>query len=494
MSEFEQTMSLGDARSGRATVGRRVIAVDLDGTLIRSDLLIESVFLMLRYQPLLFLKAVFWLLKGKAYFKRRVADVATPVIATLPYNKPLMAWLESQKALGDVHLVLATASDARLARQVADHLGIFDEVLGTEAKNLASAHKRDALVSRYGEQRFEYVGNSTADLDVWRSASAAHVVNPEFNVLARARRLGRLGEVFDDRVGYLRVLRKALRLHQWAKNLLVFVPLLATHKLSHWQLLGDGVLAFLCFGACASSVYLLNDLLDLKDDRRHRTKCNRPLAAGTFPVFHAMLWMPALLVFAFGAALLWLPARFALVLGVYYFLTLAYSLWIKRVVMLDVVTLAMLYTVRVVAGAAAIVAPLTFWILAFCIFMFLSLAFVKRYTELYEAREQGRGDAAPGRGYEVQDFELLASLGGSSGYLSVLVLALYINDVASQHLYGHPKVLWVACPLLLFWLSRVWLIAHRGRMNDDPIVFALRDRVSRWIGIAFAATFVAAAF
>lgn len=476
-----------------APVVQRVIAVDLDGTLIRSDVLVESVFLLLRYQPLTFLRGLLWLLKGKAYFKRKVADLVTPTVETLPFNRSLITWLTEQKKSGNTWLVLATASDARVAQQIAEHLGIFDEVFGTETRNLASGHKRDALAARYGEFGFEYVGNSTADLDVWRAARVSHVVNPEFRVLGRVRRLGRMGEVFEDRTGYLRVLRKALRLHQWAKNLLLFVPILATHKLTQVELLSHCVLAFLCFGACASSVYLLNDLLDLKDDRRHRTKCNRPLAAGTFPVFHAMLWMPALLVFAFGASIVWLPGKFALVLAGYYVLTLAYSLWIKRVVMLDVVTLAMLYTVRVIAGAAAIASPLTFWILAFCMFMFLSLAFVKRYTELYDAREQGKADAVPGRGYQVEDFELLASLGGAAGYLSVLVLALYINDIAYLALYAHPKWLWAACPLLLFWLSRVWLIAHRGQMNDDPIVFALRDRVSRWVGLAFAGIFILAA-
>ncbi len=471
----------------------RTIAVDLDGTLVRSDLLVESVFLLLRYQPLLFFRALAWLFRGKAYFKRRVADIATPALETLPYNMPLVEWLRVQKA-GGARLVLATASEVRLAQGIAQHLGIFDDVLGTEGANLASSNKRLALVERYGEQGFEYVGNSRADLKVWPAASRVHVVNPEFNVLNGARRIGRMGELFDDRTRYLRVLRKALRLHQWAKNLLVFIPLCAAHKLTQVPLLLDSALAFLCFGACASSVYLLNDLLDLQDDRQHRTKRHRPLAAGTFPIFQAMVWMPALLVLAFGAALIWLPARFSLVLLAYYVLTLAYSLWLKRVVMLDVVTLALLYTVRVVAGAAAIATALTFWILAFCMFIFLSLAFVKRYTELYEAKERGRSGAAPGRGYVVQDFELLASLGGSAGYLSVLVLALYINDGASQALYSHPKWMWVACPLLLFWLSRVWLLAHRGQMNDDPIVFALRDRVSRWVGVLFALVFVLAAF
>lgn len=472
----------------------RTIVVDLDGTLIRSDLLVESIFLFLRHHPLRFLELLGWLFRGKAYFKRKVADVVTPDARTLPYNETLLAWLTARRAEGAA-LVLATASDLRLAHLVAAHLAIFDEVLGTEDRNLAAGHKRDALICRFGEQGgFEYVGNSNADLKVWGAATLTHVANPEFGVLARARQIGRMGELFDDRSGYAGVLRRALRLHQWAKNLLVFVPLLAVHKLADLQLLFDATLAFLCFGACASSVYLLNDLLDLQDDRQHRTKRFRPLASGALPIMHAMLWMPALLFVAFGVALLLLPPAFSLVLLGYYALTLAYSLWLKRMVMVDVVTLAMLYTVRVVAGAAAIAQPATFWILAFCTFIFLSLAFVKRYTELHEAKAKGNTDqVTPGRGYVADDFELLASLGGSAGYVAVLVLALYINDGTAQALYRHPERMWVTCPLLLFWLSRVWILAHRGQMNDDPIVFALRDRVSRWVGVAFALAFLLAA-
>ena len=477
--------------AARHTSGR-VIAVDLDGSLVQSDMLIESLFMFVRASPLQVFRLFAWLLRGKAYFKARIADVVVPDATTLPYNRPLLQWLETQRSAGAA-LVLATASDHRIAHAIAGHLRVFDEVLGTEGRNLASRNKRDALVARYGERGFEYVGNSSADLAVWEAASVIHVATPDRGVLAKAQRIGRTGQVFDERRGYLKVLRKALRMHQWAKNLLVFVPLLAAHRLTELPLLGNGVLAFLCFGACASSVYLLNDMFDLADDRRHRTKQNRPLASGALSVLHAMVWIPALLLIAFGAAFLWLPPMFSVVLLSYYILTLAYSMSLKRIVMLDVVTLAMLYTVRVVAGAAAISHATTFWILAFCMFIFLSLAFVKRYTELYDAKDRGINEKAPGRGYLPADFELLASLGGSAGYLSVLVLALYLNDSAAQVLYRHPRWLWLACPLLLFWLSRVWLIAHRGQMNDDPIVFALRDKVSRVVGIAFVLIFVLAA-
>jgi 4-hydroxybenzoate polyprenyltransferase/phosphoserine phosphatase len=470
------------------------IVVDLDGTLVMTDMLVENLFLFLRTYPWRIFSLFRWLLKGKAHFKCKLADAVVPRTERLPYNEALLVWLDRRRKSGAC-LVLATASDRRIAHGVANHLRIFDDVLGTEPHvNLSATRKREALVRLYGEGGFEYVGNSAADLKVWDAASRIHVVNPEPGVLAAARKLGEIGEVFDDRSGYFRTLLKALRVHQWAKNLLVFVPLIASHRLLDVALTGRGMLAFLAFSLCASSVYLLNDLLDLQDDRLHRTKRFRPLAAGTLPILHGLVLVPVLLLAAVLVAVLWLPPAFLGVLCAYYLLTLAYSLRLKRVVMLDVVTLAMLYTLRVFAGAAAMGLATTFWILAFCVFIFLSLAFVKRYTELREARERGRVDKSAGRGYYPSDFELLASLGGAAGYISVLVLALYINESSYGSLYRHPQWMWAACPLLMYWLSRVWLLAHRGEMHDDPIVFALRDRTSRWIGLLFLLAFALASF
>ena len=472
---------------------QRTIVVDLDGTLVNTDMLIENLFLFLRLYPLRIFHVIIWLFGGKAYFKRCLADTVVPDVALLPYNETLLVWLKQQRIEG-ASLILATASDLRIAKKVSEHLAIFDEVLGTERINLSSSNKRAAIVQQFGEHNYEYVGNSVADLAVWKTASAIHVANPERGVLAAAKKMGPIETVFEERPPYLRTLLKALRVHQWAKNLLLFVPLLASHRIMEIPLLLDGLLAFIAFGMCASSVYLLNDLLDLPDDRRHPTKCKRPIAAGTLPIFHVLIMMPVLLLGAFIMALWLLPLQFAGVLAAYYLLTLTYSLWLKRVVMLDVVTLAMLYTVRVVAGAAAMTLVATFWILAFCVFIFLSLAFVKRYTELCDARQKGDVEKSSGRGYYPADFELLASLGGASGYMSVLVLALYINDASSGALYHSQEWMWAACPLLLFWISRVWLLAHRGQMHDDPIVFALRDKVSRWTGAAFIIVFALASY
>jgi 4-hydroxybenzoate polyprenyltransferase len=470
------------------------VVVDLDGTLVLTDMLVENLFLFFRMYPLRLFSLFLWLLKGKAYFKTRLADAVLPEADRLPYNEALVSWLHRRHREG-AKLVLATASDHRIARRVADHLTFFDEVLGTEPHvNLSASRKRDALVSRYGERGFEYVGNAAPDLKVWEAASRIHVANAGAGVLKAARRLGEVGQVFDNRPSYLRALAKTLRLHQWAKNLLVFVPLVAAHKMFDASLLLAGAIAFLAFSLCASSVYLLNDMLDLQDDRVHRSKRFRPLAAGSMPIIHALAIMPLLLLVAALLAIALLPWQFLGVLAVYYVLTLAYSLRLKRVVMLDVVTLAMLYTARVIAGAAALSLAPTFWILAFCMFIFLSLAFVKRYTELRDARIQGGVQKAAGRGYYPSDFELLAALGGAAGYISVLVLALYINDASHWALYRHPEWMWAACPLLLLWLSRVWLLAHRGEMHDDPIVFALRDRVSRWVGVLFLLSFAMATF
>ena len=472
---------------------QRKIVVDLDGTLIQTDMLIENLFAFLRLYPLRVFLLFIWLLRGKAYFKKCLATAVVPDVGFLPYNKDLLSWLELQKQNGAI-LILATASNIEIAQRIASHLKIFDEILGTEDVNLASSYKSELLNSKYGISGYEYVGNSMADIAVWKTASNIHVVNPERGVLLAVKKLGEVDQLFESRPAYFPSLLKTMRIHQWVKNILLFVPLLASHRILDIHLIINGVIAFIAFGLCASSVYLLNDLFDLPEDRQHPTKSNRPLTAGMFPIIHALGYMAGLFIVAFLIAFLLLPLQFFFVLFGYYALTLTYSLYLKRIVMLDVVALAMLYTIRVIAGAAAMGLIVTFWILAFCVFIFLSLAFVKRYTELNDARIKGKLTQVSGRGYMPDDFELLASLGGSSGYISALVLALYINDTSALNLYQSPKWMWVACPLLLFWLSRVWLLAHRGQMHDDPIVFALRDGVSRWIGLGFVAVFVLATF
>jgi 4-hydroxybenzoate polyprenyltransferase len=454
------------------------LVVDLDGTLLRSDVLIESGFAYLKSAPYRFYKPLVWLMRGgKPGLKTHLADETDIDVASLPYDRTVLDWLSAERAAGR-SLVLATACSERYARAISDHLGLFDRTFASdEATNLAAARKRDQLVAEYGEKGFDYVGNSRDDVPVWRSAERAYVVNPDTGVERAARRIGNVERVIDSRPSLLRTLVKALRLHQWLKNLLIFLPLLAAHMLNSPMAIGAALLAFFSFGLCASSVYLLNDLLDLEDDRNHPVKCKRPLASGAMPLSWGMALIPVLLAASFTISLTWLPARFSLVLLGYYALTVAYSTFLKHQVVVDVITLAGLYTVRIIAGSAAVGAHLTFWLLAFSMFIFLSLALIKRYAEVHAMQARGVTKTR-GRDYTVADLPMISSLGTAAGYLSVLVLALYIQDARTMSLYSHPQVIWLACPLMLYWISRTWVIAHRGGMHDDPIVFAARDRVS----------------
>jgi 4-hydroxybenzoate polyprenyltransferase len=450
------------------------LCVDLDGTLLRSDLLLESLLSMLARRPWLAVLLPVWLLGGKARLKREIALRGPVDAALLPYDERVLGLL---RASGSRHRVLCTASDICLAEPIARHLGCFDEVLASDGRtNLAGHNKAAALVERFGERGFEYLGNAPVDLKVWRHAASAYVVNAPASLVQRAGHVcGQVQHMPLEGAG-LRVWIKAFRLHQWLKNLLVFVPLLAAHRFTDQDAILLSGLAFLAFGLSASGVYVLNDLLDLEADRAHPRKCLRPFAAGTLSLRSGLLAAPLLTLTGLGLAVLVSPL-FAVVLGGYYLLTLCYSLGWKRVPILDVILLAGLYTVRIIGGAAAIGTAPSFWLLAFSMFIFLSLALLKRYIEFVGLAQRGEVQAS-GRGYRLDDQPLLLSLGGSAGYLSVLVLALYINSPESQALYRHPEFLWLLCPLLLLWISRAWMKAHRGTMHDDPVVFAATDPFS----------------
>ncbi|PTT02746.1 UbiA family prenyltransferase [Pseudomonas sp. HMWF006] len=463
--------------------------VDLDGTLLKSDLLFECVVSFIRTKPLQCLKPLAWLWHGKAYLKERLAQATDIDVTSLPYDPDVLWMIEAQRN-GGRKIVLATASHYTLAVRIAGHLKVFDEVLGTTLeRNLSGAHKRNALVTLYGERGFDYVGNSLDDLPVWRSARQAFVVNPLPGVERATRHLGNAVQVVRPDTTNFKSVYKALRIHQWVKNALIFIPLLAAHQLVNPLLLWHGVLAFVFFGLCASGVYVLNDLLDLADDRKHPTKRHRPFASGALSIKSGLLTFPLLLLVAFTGAWLCLPHQFVAVLACYYVLTLVYSLWLKRLMALDVIALALLYTLRIIAGGAAFELELTGWMLAFAMFMFLSLALVKRYAELLLALHSGITGKTGGRDYFPADLAMLSSLGAASGYLAVIVLALYIQDSVTTALYAHPRWIWLACPVLLLWITRIWLLTHRGRMNDDPVVFALRDHLSLAMGAVFCLIF-----
>lgn len=461
------------------------LVVDLDGTLILTDMLHESALGAIGADPLDALRIPFWLLQGKAALKQQLARRAEVDAPCLPYNEDLIEWLKRQKAEGRA-LILCTASDRSIAEGIARHVGIFDEVMASDgAVNLAGPNKAAALVQRFGNAGFDYAGNSSADLAVWRHARQAIVVNASAGLEGQARRLCQVEQVFPAKARGLGVWRRVLRMHQWLKNLLLFVPLFAAHQLTNAAAWSSLMLAFVSFSLCASAVYIANDLVDLNSDRRHPRKRARPFASGSVPAWMGVLLAPVLLLTSLWMA--WLVGKHFLGWIAFYFsVTCAYSWGLKRLILIDCLTLAMLYTLRIVAGAAAAQMSLSFWLLAFAVFLFLSLAFVKRYAEL-EVHLLGDSAKAHGRDYYTSDAPLIQTLGVTSGYASVLVLALYLNSEAVMKLYRFPEIIWGAVPVMLFWISWMWLQAHRGRMNDDPLVFAVKDKASLLAGGTFAA-------
>jgi 4-hydroxybenzoate polyprenyltransferase len=457
------------------------LCVDLDGTLIHSDVLFESALLLIKRNPFYLLRMLVWVFSGKAALQAQIGARVSLNAAVLPYNAELVSWLKAERQSGR-SLWLCTATNAALADAVATHLGMFDGVIASDAQsNPAGSAQAARLVERFGERGFDYCGNEQRDVTVWRRANGAIVVGAGAGLERAAAGAASVLRTFPSRVSSLRAAIRALRPHQWTKNGLILVPLLAAHSASDVHALVAVLAAVVAFCACASSVYILNDLLDLEADRAHPRKRKRPFAAGDLSIATGLALFPVLLTVGVLIAA-FLPGKFQLVFATYYILTCAYSFGLKGKVIVDAMALAGLYTLRVIAGAAAASVPPSFWLLLFSVFLFLSLAFVKRYAEL-DALRRRQGLRAAGRGYHVEDLGVLQSLGTSAGYLSVLVLALYINSPEVAALYHRPKMIWLLCVLVLYWISRVWMKAQRGEMHDDPVVFALKDRISLAVGL-----------
>lgn len=463
-----------------STASHAPLCVDLDGTLIRSDSLLELLLLLMKQQPLVLFLMPFWLLRGKAHFKNQMARRVAFDASALPYREDLLSWLREEATAGR-KLVLASGANKVVVEAVAAHLGIFAETLSSdEAINLTGHAKAEALRARYGV--FDYVGDAEVDFAVWQHAqnailSAASPAHEKAFLLRQT-----FARIFSTPASSkIKLWLRALRLHQWVKNTLMFVPLALAHQFSDMDRLLTLVIGFFAFNICASSVYVLNDLLDLAADRQHPRKKTRPFASGDLPLAHGLAIWPVLVLTGFALAVYASPAFAAVLLG-YYALTLAYSFDLKRRALVDVFTLASLYTLRIIAGAVAASVALSPWLLGFSVFIFLSLAIVKRVAELHSVRERGIKQIA-GRGYRLDDLAILEMLGVAAGYASVVVLALYVSAPESRLLYAHHQLLWLFAPLVLFWISRIWLVTHRGEMHDDPIVFALKDVPSRIVGL-----------
>jgi 4-hydroxybenzoate polyprenyltransferase/phosphoserine phosphatase len=462
----------------------RPLCVDLDGTLVKSDTLIDSLLALARNHPGALFKLLGPLLQGKSAFKAFVTQAVSLDVAHLPYNRKLLQYLNQERAHGR-NIFLATGADVRLARRVADHLGIFSGVLGSDGSaNLTGERKLSGLRNRLGSGAFDYIGNDSPDLPLLAHATEPMVANPSLRLRMRLRaRDIRPTHDFSEGRPALQSLLKAVRPHQWAKNLLIFLPLLCSHALTAGKLL-TALAAFCCFSLVASSGYLINDLVDVEADRRHPRKRLRPLAAGDLPALTEVVVAAIfLLVGLIGAELL--PGRFFVWLLIYLATTLAYSLYLKRIALVDVMVLSGLYSLRMLAGGSVTQTPISHWLAGFSMFLFLSLAIVKRFAELENLRTTN-DLPKNGRGYLVTDLDQLQSFGTASAYAAVVIFAIYITNPDVVKLYHQPRLLWLSVPLIILWLNRVWLLASRGELNEDPVAFALTDRMSLAIGIAVA--------
>jgi 4-hydroxybenzoate polyprenyltransferase len=458
----------------------RPLCVDLDGTLVKSDTLVDSLLVLARTHPLLFLKLPTALFHGKAAFKAFVTKSVSLDVAHLPYNRKLLHFLQQER--GRI-IYLATGADLALARRVADHLGIFSGVLGSDgATNLTGNKKLDSLRARVGPDGFDYIGNAIPDLPLLVHANSPMVANPSLALRMRMKARGiRPANEFLERGSVFRAIVRAIRVHQWAKNLLIFVPLLLSHALTVSRLL-TAFEAFVCFSLIASAAYIVNDLLDIEADRRHPRKRTRPFASGDLSAFSGIAVAGVFVLFGLLGARL-LPWDFYGWLLAYLATTLVYTTWLKRIAIVDVLILSGLYTVRLLAGSAATRTPISHWLAGFSIFLFLSLAIVKRFSELENLRASG-SSPHNGRGYLVADIGQMRSFGTASAFASVVVFANYISGPEVVTLYHQPGRLWLMMPLMILWLCRVWLLASRGELNEDPVVFALTDRMSLFIGAA----------
>lgn len=450
--------------------------VDLDGTLIKSDVSFESLLELLKLNLFYLALIPLWLSKGLAYLKSQIARRVDVPLTHLPLNTEFWQYLQDQKNQGR-RLVLISASNERLVGAVGDYLQVFDEVIGSDAThNLKAKNKLARIQTLSGDQPFAYAGNSTADIAVWAEANQAILVNCERNLGGNLSGPDEL-LYFDSPDKTTKALWQAMRPHQWLKNGLVFLPLLLAHQLNDVTALLQALIAFASFSCCASSVYLLNDLVDLHNDRLHRSKCQRPFASGQLPLVYGFIAGPLLLLLAFALALL-LPLSFAGILLLYWFITTAYSLYLKKLFLLDVAVLAILYTLRIYAGAAAVELYASFWLVSFSLCLFLGLAIVKRVTELV-LREDERDEQLGGRAYSNRNMELLTTLGMIASASAVIVFVLYINDSETRELYSSPMLLWLICPLLIVLLGRIWRFARRGDLHEDPLVFAISDHPSQ---------------
>ncbi len=450
------------------------IYVDLDGTLIKTDILYESALLLVKQNFIYLFIMPFWLLKGKSNLKYKVSALVDINTQTLPYNETFLKYLKDQKQLGR-KLILATATTEKYAQAIADYLGIFSQIIAsTENQNISGKVKLDIIKSHSKE--FSYAGNAAIDLVIFSHAKESIIVNPTWGLKRKLPLIDNIFQIFenDNNLGWAAF--KTIRIYQWVKNSLIFVPLLMSQQFYNIDAVQNVIIAFISFSFLASATYIINDLIDIPNDRMHVRKKNRPLASGMLSIPVAILIAIVLFGSSFIIAL-YINMAFIYGLLFYLVLTLLYSFKLKGYILMDTISLSLLYTTRIFVGALVINIMPSVWLIAFSMFMFLSLALVKRCSELQTLVVENK-NRTPGRDYTVSDTYVLANMGVTSGFVSILVVALYLNDAESISQYTYPEILWIICPLLLYWIGRMWIKTFRDEMHDDPIVFTIKDKGS----------------
>lgn len=465
---------IAESASDHLTGDRVPLIVDLDGTLVRSDLLVESAFAWLGAKPQRLVEALRLLVRGKAALKAGIAAETPLDVSLLPYDEDVLSIIEEARGNGRP-IYIASASHERYVSAIASHLGL-DGWFGSDATvNLSGEAKARRLVETFGEKGFDYIGNDSPDLPVWAVSRRGIAVHPPASVRRRLPTIGTEVRILERTGDRAKAWVKLLRPHQWAKNALVFVPMLVAHKFDGPSLLAS-LAALVAFSIAASSIYVINDLVDIEADRKHPTKRRRPLAVGTVPILASIPVAGTMMVVALALAVAISPL-FALTLIVYLGLTTAYTFSLKRKMLVDIIALAALYTIRVLGGAAAISVPVSEWLLGFSMFIFTSLALIKRYVELTARIDADLPDPS-NRNYRKTDLGVVAALAAASGFNAITVFALYISSEHVRLIYMHPQLLWLACPILMYWIGRMIIMAERRHMDDDPVLFAVRDRNS----------------
>ncbi len=468
------------------------LIIDLDGSLICTDTLFESCLLFIKKYPLRMFALLKWSWGGKAHFKNELSKHVIPNAELLPYRTKVLELAKEAKIAGrEVYLI--TGANQRIADKVSKIHNIFVTTIGSNKNfNLEGKSKLEKIKETLEAKEFDYIGNSKSDLPMWAEARTAFICSNNKILKKRLKAVNQdIVSIESERKPTIRQGIKELRIYQWSKNVLVFLALFMSHRILELDLLTNNLVAFISFSLIASSVYILNDLFDLESDRKHPTKKNRPLASGAISIVSGILSVPALLFCGFLLSLILLPSNFTLILLLYFVTTTAYSLYLKEILFIDVILLGALYTLRIVAGGLATGVEVSSWLLGFSGFFFLSLAFMKRYTDLILFKRNSQEELF-GRGYAIEDMDFVQKTGIASGFISLLILALYITSEQVFVLYSAPLLLWLTIPAVLYWLMRMWYMAHKGKMTDDPIIYAIKDKSSYVVFIIVLITIIAA--